>query len=67
MFYALVPLRPKIKDISLEADLIYYEVMMQACNKSQVRWIFTFPERLGRTSIKVILLLPMAHLLVDTG
>lgn len=60
MCYAPLLLRPKIKDISLGSDLMYYKVRIQSCNKSQVL------ERLGWTSIKIILLLTVAHLPVTT-
>lgn len=40
--------------------------MMQACYKSHIHRIFTFPERLGQILIKVVLT-PMVHLPVNTG
>lgn len=60
MCYAPLLLRPKIKDISLGSDLMYYKVRIQSCNKTQIL------ERLGRTSIKVILLLTVVLLPVTT-
>lgn len=67
MLYTPLCLRPVIRDISLGSELMSYKVMMQVSDKSQVHWIFTYTGRLGRTSIKVILLSLMVHLSVNTG